>query len=161
MPACDMCGQEARLLKAKIEGTLLDVCPQCAKFGEIISRPQPSFSKKVNTPKQTPQIPKRKEIIQVIVEDYGHKIRNARERKGLTQEQFAGQLNEKESIIQKMESGQFKPSIKLARKLERMLHIQLVEEYSESGEIPIPTGKPKTDGFTLGDFVKDKRKNKQ
>lgn len=157
MPTCDMCGQETEPVKAKIEGTVLDVCPRCAKFGEVISRPAPIFSKRIPEPKKAATAPRRKEVVQVIVEDYGKKIREARESKGLTQEQFAGQLNEKESVIQKMESGQFKPSIKLARKLEKMLRITLVEEYRESGEIPIPTKKSKTEGFTLGDFVKDKR----
>lgn len=157
MPTCDMCGKEARLIKAKIEGTVLDVCPNCARFGEVIARPAPIFSKNILAPRQATPVRRRREIVQVIVENYGQKIKEARERKGLTQEQFAGRLNEKESIIQKMESEHFKPSIKLARKLERVLHVRLVEEYSESGEIPIPTAKSKTDGFTLGDFVKDKR----
>jgi len=157
MATCDMCGNEAHLLKAKIEGTVLDVCPNCARFGEVIARPAPIFSKNIPTPRQAAPVRRRREIVQVIVEDYGQKIRQARERKGLTQEQFAGQLNERESIIQKMESEHFKPSINLARKLERMLHVRLVEEYSESGEIPIPTKKSKTETFTLGDFVKDKR----
>lgn len=157
MPTCDMCGKESDLLKVKIEGTVLDVCEQCGRFGEVIERPAHPIKKPVvPKPRYAPE--RRKEIIQMVTEDYAQKIRQARERTGLTQEQFAGRLNEKESIIQKMESGQFTPSIKLARKLEKLLKIQLIEEYSEGGEVPIATEKTKDEGFTLGDFVKDRRK---
>ena len=156
MPTCDMCGQEAQLLKAKVEGTVLDVCERCARFGEVIAKPEPIFSKNIPEPMQPRAAPRRREIVQVIVEDYPQKIRQARERKGLTQEQFAGQLNERESVIQKLETGQMKPDIKLARKLENKLHISLVEEFRESGEVPLPTKKSEGEGFTLGDFVKEK-----
>lgn len=158
MTSCDMCGKTARLVKTKIEGTVLDVCEQCARFGEAVSKSKPIPPKNIFQARPAQPTPRRPEIMQMILQDYSKLIRQARERKGLTQEQFAGQLNEKESIIQKMENGQFKPSIKLARKLEKILHIQLVDQYDEKGEIPLQTKKSKSEGFTLGDFVKDKRK---
>ena len=158
MPTCDMCGKESDLMKAKIEGTVLDVCGQCRRFGEIIERPtRPVERPVVPKPRYAPV--RRRELIQMVTEDYANKIRQSREKTGLNQEQFAGRLNEKESVIQKMEAGQFTPSINLARKLERLLKIRLIEEYSEDGEIPIQTEKTKDESFTLGDFVKDKRKN--
>ncbi|MBN1544373.1 TIGR00270 family protein [Candidatus Woesearchaeota archaeon] len=158
MSTCDMCGKEAELVKARIEGTLLDVCDECARFGEIVER-------RAFRPKELPQRqaaapkPKRKEILQIIVTDYADKIKNAREKMGLTQEEFSKKLNERVSIMQKMEAGQFKPSIDLARKLERELHVHLVEQYDEAGEIPLSTPKTKGEGFTLGDFVKVRKKH--
>ncbi|MBW2996970.1 multiprotein bridging factor aMBF1 [Candidatus Woesearchaeota archaeon] len=158
MPTCDMCGKESDLMKAKIEGTVLEVCEQCRRFGEMIERPaQPVERPVVPKPRYAPA-PRRRELIQMVTEDYAKKIRQSREKTGLNQEQFAGRLNEKESVIQKMEAGQFTPSINLARKLERLLKIRLIEEYSEEGEVPIQTEKTKDESFTLGDFVKDKRK---
>jgi putative transcription factor len=151
-----MCGKEANLVKARIEGTVLELCEQCAKFGEIISKPE-IRSKEIPAPRPV-FVPKRKEIVQMITSDYAQKVRNAREKLGLTQEEFAKKLNEKWSIMQKIESGQFKPSIDLARKLERVLGIELIEQYEEGGEIPLPTPTKKGGEFTLGDFVKDKRK---
>lgn len=157
MPTCDMCGKESDLLKVKIEGTVLEVCERCGRFGEVMESPVRPVERPV-VPKPTYVPIRRREIIQMVTEDYARKIKQARERTGLTQEQFAGRLNEKESVIQKMESGQFTPSINLARKLERMLRIRLIEEYSEGGDVPIATEKTKDESFTLGDFVKDKRK---
>ncbi|MBW2972633.1 multiprotein bridging factor aMBF1 [Candidatus Woesearchaeota archaeon] len=158
MPTCDMCGKEAELAKARIEGTLLEVCGECARFGEIIEAPR---IRSKNIPASRPvSMPRRKEVIQMLIPDYAQKIKAAREKKGMTQEEFAKWLNEKVSIMQKAESGQFKPSIEMARKLERMLGIALVEQYGEGGEIPLSSVGKKDEGFTLGDFIKDKRKNK-
>ncbi|MFH1064271.1 MAG: multiprotein-bridging factor 1 family protein, partial [Candidatus Woesearchaeota archaeon] len=105
------------------------------------------------------QQPRRREVLQLVVDDYADKIRTVREKLGLTQEEFSKRLNERASAMQKIESGQFKPSIETARKLERLLRIQLVEQYDEKGDIPVSSGHAvKSEGFTMGDFIKDKRK---
>ena len=54
-------------------------------------------------------------------------IRNKRDELGLKQEDFAKMLNEKESIIHKLETGEFKPSLKLAKKLEKKFGLKLIE----------------------------------
>jgi putative transcription factor len=155
MPSCEMCGREAELFKAIVEGAPLEVCGGCARFGKIVSKPQLRNPEKKQF--QRAPMPKRKEVVELISQDYSEKIRNAREKLGLTQEEFSKKLNERESFMQKIESGQMKPSIDMARKLEKELHIILVENFEE-GEVPIETPKSKADGFTLGDFIKDKRK---
>jgi len=155
MPACEMCGREAELVKAVVEGAPLDVCGGCARFGKIVSRPQLRNPERKQA--QRAPMPRRKEAVELILPDYAEKVRNAREKLGLTQEEFSKKLNERESFMQKIESGQMKPSIEMARKLEKELHIIIVENFEE-GEVPIETPKSKTDGFTLGDFIKDKRK---
>ncbi|MEN2974065.1 MAG: helix-turn-helix domain-containing protein [Candidatus Caldarchaeales archaeon] len=79
------------------------------------------------------------------VEDFGRLIREARERMGLTQEEFAKQLNEKVTIIKKIEAGEFNPSIELSKKIERLLKIKIlvpsieedleqISKYVEKGE---------------------------
>ena len=159
MSTCDMCGKEGRLVKAKVESTVLDLCEQCVRFGEVITRPD-IISKNIPSPMQPRQRPKRKEVLLMVVPDYAEKIGQARKKMGLKQEEFAKRLNEKCSIMQKIESGQFKPSIDTARKFERQLKVPLVEQYDEKGEIPLGNAgqKKKDDGFMLGDFIKDKRK---
>lgn len=153
MTTCDMCGSKAdQLFKTKIEGTVLDVCKGCSRFGEVVQIPR--FRPR-NAPESRPQnIPKRKEVLQLIVTDYAEKIRKAREKLGLTQEEFAKRLNEKWSIMQKIEGSQFRPSISQARKLEEVLKISLIETHDEKGEVPIAAPKKGDEGFTLGDFIK-------
>lgn len=158
MSTCDMCGREASLVKARVEGTVLDICESCARFGEIISRP-PQSSSAMQKKQQIIQPIKRREVVQLISSDFASKIKNAREKLGLNQEEFAKRLNEKWSLLQKIESGQFKPSITLAGKLEKLLRIRIIEQFDEGGEVPFgDTNKKKSSEFTLGDFVKVRKK---
>jgi len=64
-------------------------------------------------------------------------------------------MNEKESLIQKIESGHYEPSILLAKKIGRFLKIKLLEEHEEKHE---KQSKSKTDSLTIGDFIKVKGK---
>lgn len=149
-----MCGANTKLWKTMIEGTQMNVCRDCSKFGKILSavRPEPVKSKS-ETRKPLPQGP---EIIQVISEDYAKKIRLAREQLNLTQKEFAQKINEKESIIHKLETSSFEPNMALARKLEKALKITLVEQHEESEQ---KTEKTESgEEFTLGDFIKIKKK---
>ncbi len=154
-----MCGNEKALVKASIEGAVLEVCERCARFGKVLARPQ---QREIREPaaqqRQAIARPQRKEVIELITADYAKKIKEARERLGLTQEEFSKKLNEKWSAMQKMESGQMKPSIEQARKLEKLLRIQLVEQYGEEGDIPLGDTRKKEESFTLGDFIKTKKK---
>ena len=91
--------------------------------------------------------------MQVVVSNYGSLIKNAREKMGLKQEELAKKLNEKESIIQKIETANFKPGMKLAKKLERFFGIKLIEEV-EVEKVKIK--KESSESFTLGHFIKKK-----
>ncbi len=99
--------------------------------------------------------PQRNEIVQSIVDDYAARIRAAREHLNLTQEAFAKKLSEKVSIIQKIEAGNFKPSIKTARKLEKTLKISLVDQVEDSN-IPFKQESSSSEGLTMADFIKKK-----
>ena len=92
--------------------------------------------------------------IEELATDYDDRIRNARERAGLTQDELARQLNEKASLIQKLERGDTLPSDDIQRKLERNLDIDLTESTStDETEWESDTS---ADGYTLGDVVKRK-----
>ena len=71
---------------------------------------------------------------------------------GLKQKEFAKFLAERESLIHKMESGTYTPSIELARKLERQLGISLVEQK----EVKTQKLEKKASKFTIGDIIKIK-----
>jgi len=91
-----------------------------------------------------------------LVEDFGELIRKARIRLGLTQQDLAAQLNEKITVIKKIEAGQLRPSIQLAKKLEKFLKIRLlvpVEE--ESIELGKLSSRRELKGVSLGDLLKE------
>jgi len=150
---CEMCGTENRLFKTDIEGTKLNVCRQCAKFGKVISE---AFVLADQRKKQkvAPVPQKSSELVQVVADDFSLKMKNARERLGLKQEELAKKMAERVSLIQKMEQGQFTPSIRLARKLENHLRIKLIEQHEEKHEKKF---KAKGAKLTIGDMLELKK----
>lgn len=152
MAVCEMCGASGSLLNVDVEGVELKVCPKCTKYGtvkKISSYPSPnkSFTKSTNK-EEGPTLK--------IVENYSSLIRSAREKKGMSQEDFAKFLNERESVVSKWEQGVMKPRIDIARKIGRILYVNLIEKESEKK--PFEQEKSKADGMTLGDFIKKPRR---
>jgi putative transcription factor len=151
---CEMCGKSVEsYFRVKTEGTILNVCGKCRGFGELIQAVTPAPEKKIE--KIAKPKPAEPEIIEDLVEGYAEKIKNKRERLGLKQEELAQKINEKESIIHKIESGHFTPPIELAKKLERFLGIKIIEEV-EDAKVNIAQ-KVSGEGFSLGDFIKVKK----
>lgn len=148
---CEICGKQEVLYKAIVEGSELLVCSGCGRFGKIISQAQieqKPFPKKHELPK------KNKESIDIIVQNYGELIKKAREKIGLSQEDFAKKINEKISVVHKLETSTFEPSIEFARKLEKFLKVKLVLEYEETGKVNNAKG---NDTVKIGDVVKIKK----
>ncbi|MBW3019638.1 multiprotein-bridging factor 1 family protein [Candidatus Woesearchaeota archaeon] len=141
---CDLCGKDTQLCRAIVEGTELNVCASCAKMGKLMSRPQSRFAKRTMPATET---------IEILISGFGKKIRDARERKGLTQKEFAAMLNEKESIIQKIENETFKPTIEKAKRFEKILGIKLIGEEEAT---PVKMAKDKSGPLTIGDLIKVK-----
>ncbi len=151
---CDLCGAKTEnLFRAIVEGTELNVCKDCAKYGKVIEKKpiKPVVEKKEYVKKP---IESEKEVIQVIVPDFAQRIKKKRESLGLKQKEFAKKISEKESLIHNIETESFKPSIILARKLEKFLKIKLVEEYEEEHK---KSSETKPDEFTIGDLIKIKK----
>ncbi|MEN3048474.1 MAG: helix-turn-helix domain-containing protein [Candidatus Caldarchaeales archaeon] len=66
-----------------------------------------------------------------LVEDYGEVVRRAREAKFLTREQLAELVGEKASTIRRIENGELRPSMEMARKLEKVLKVKLLVESTD------------------------------
>jgi len=145
---CELCGKKSELFRAKIEGTIVDVCEKCSKFGEIIERVIKEEENKIVKQRT------KEEIIEEIRKGYGAIIKNAREKLGLTQEELARKINEKESLIHKLENELVEPSLKLAEKLERFLKIKLIEIYSDENKYI----KNNDEKLTIGDLLNVKPK---
>jgi putative transcription factor len=146
---CEMCGAETSLINVIVEGVELNVCKKCASFGKVLRKPSKASVKlEVKKPIAKPQ----KEIVEMIVENYSEIIKEKREKMGLKQKELAKFLAERESLIHKMESGSHKPSIELAKKLEKQLSINLVDEK----EIESQNLKTEKKTYTIGDMLKNK-----
>jgi uncharacterized protein (TIGR00270 family) len=118
---CEVCGERAAEVKAKIESSILKVCSRCATLGNVIAKipfQEDAQAKKVQLLEPT-------EITETIVEDYAKRIRTARESANLTQKEFALKLNVSLAVLKAAESGK-RLDLQTAKKIEKVLGIKLV-----------------------------------
>jgi putative transcription factor len=154
MTLCDMCGAETKLVVALVEGTELNVCDNCSKFGKVLR----VFKEPVSVEsghKRSPDLEEDEgeEIIEKIVDGYGKLMREGREKLNLNQEEFAKKINEKASLIHGIESEHHEPSMKVAEKIEKFLHVKLViKEVLEKKKFVSSDSK----SVTIGDLIKFK-----
>jgi putative transcription factor len=177
MPQCEMCGSEqSSLTTVKVEGAELQLCDDCKEFGtEVRTESSSSGSTKYSTSSSggssgsggSPgsgaggsggggSSRRRRDMfddMDEIVADYDQRIRKARESRGLSQEDLAKELNEKASLIRKLERGDMLPSDDVQSKLETELEISLIE--GEDADDTEWSGDSSTT-TTLGDVVKRK-----
>jgi len=115
------------------------VCNNCAKLGKPLG---PAFVQAAPvqnrvSPAHYGMRPMPQRTIQPIeVEfdvdpEYNLKIRQAREKLGLSQEQLGALLNEKPSVIRMVETKKLKPDLTLTRKFMHQLKINLLVSLSE------------------------------
>ena len=159
---CELCGKNVhRTREMSVEGTMLMVCNDCSKFGV---EPGASAKKKKGQPIPA-TIRERLEARQKrmterdiyagdvldLAADYSGLIRNARKKRGMSQEDLGRAVAEKVSVIKKIENGQMRPNEGLVKKLERALGIDLMEK---AGDIPVEHKTTKAKALTLGDLIK-------
>jgi len=89
-----------------------------------------------------------------LAQDYDERIRSARESQGLSQSDLARQLNEKASLIRKLERGDTLPSDDVQRTLERALDVDL-SAGGTAGDTEWESDSS-TGEYTLGDVVERK-----
>ncbi len=178
MVQCEMCGTETGSpTTIKVEGAELEVCDDCTEFGTAVTtQDTSSTSTKYSTSSSGTSSgsdssgggggssggssggSRRRDMfdeMDEVARDYDQRIREAREARDLSQEELADQLNEKASLIRKLEHGDVLPSDEVQRKLERGLDISLSAGGSggEDAEWEGGSGPGET---TLGDVVKRK-----
>ncbi|MEM2999387.1 MAG: multiprotein bridging factor aMBF1 [Candidatus Bathyarchaeia archaeon] len=164
---CEVCGRKIHgaPIHAVIEGAKLMVCVECSKHGKIISEEKAELiqqqPKKLSAPAPFPH--KKKpvqvavEITQEVVDDYHVKIRQAREKLGLTHEELGKRINEKASVLSKIETGKMAPGNVLALKLEHALKIKLlvpVKDEAAPTMLRLPSRET-----TLGDLIELNKKS--
>ncbi len=85
-----------------------------------------------------------------VVPDFAERIHLARESRGWTQQFLAYKLNERESFVKNLESGRMTPPIELAKKLETLLKVRLLEHPAKE---EVEAKSEQTGELTLGDVV--------
>lgn len=158
---CELCGNEVpRTRNVAIEGTVLSVCPTCARFGDEVMAPvvrrtsmPPVIAQRLEarTKRQTPRdVYAQAAGEEELVEDYPARIRRAREARGWKQADLGAKINERASVIAKLEAGGITPGDALVRKLERELGIRLREKVQ-----PVAVKRQAAGAtLTLGDLVR-------
>ncbi|MEW6063443.1 MAG: multiprotein bridging factor aMBF1 [Nanoarchaeota archaeon] len=151
MAECELCGKETILYDAIVEGSLVKVCSECARYGKVV----------VVEPKRVEEVERirvrlpEENVEEYVVEDYAKRIKEARENLKLTQEELAKKIHEKESVIHKLEAGTLTPNLELAKKLEIVLKIKLIEGYKgdySRGKLDF-----KNTALTIGDLLELKK----
>jgi len=152
---CEVCGRElkGRGYKVLIEGSEVTVCKSCKSLGsekpvEKIS--QKGVKKIIFRRKRTRPI----EFEEELLENYNLIIKREREKRGWSQEVLAKKIQEKESLIRKIENAEITPEPSVIDKLERLFNLKLREKVTE---VKFDFGR-KSLTPTLGDIVEIKRK---
>lgn len=157
---CELCGKNVTFCKkVTIEGVQLDCCTECAKFGmeskkavEKEPAPKPIITQRLETREKRG---KPKDVLtgvekEELVEDFGKLIRDARSKRGLSQKDLAMKINEKLTVLGKIEVGQMRPDDRMVGKLEKELGIKLREKVVET-QVAKGMG---TSALTLADLIK-------
>lgn len=155
---CEICGKEIKkATRIIIDSTILNVCDDCKKLGKPLEKA---------TAEELPFLPP--EIIQqrlrtvnknsrdeldspeILVEDFGVRIKKAREAKKMNIDDLAKKLLEKKTLLSKIERQESKPDDKLIKKIEKELNIKLKEKVDYVKSV----GAKKEGNMTLGDYIK-------
>lgn len=157
---CDICGRDilGNPLNVQVEGAKLTVCSDCADLGEpyveersgrpLLRARRPSGPVRKLRQERLP-----KEVEEYdLAEDCSARVAKARRKMGMSQEELAKKVNEKLSVIQKIESGKMVPDMRLLHLLEHVLRVKLLVPKAE-----VPLTEPLQAGSaarTLGDVAR-------
>lgn len=158
---CEICGKNTSTRRVVIDGVEMSVCASCSKFGKDSAPGQIAGASARARIQQIMAKPTRSQdiysrITDELVSDYGQRIREARIAKRMEIKDVGKAINEKHTVLLKVEEGSMRPSDELVKKLEKLLEIKL-----KTTETPIAPQRTfsASGGMTLGDFIKIKKKD--
>jgi len=170
MPECEICGFTGEVRKFVIEGATVLACRRCQSFGKAIDKPKTNDQLRPKSDRRSltnqnlqiagrrPTRPRRQE--KMLIDNFGEAITQARTKMGLSRRKLGMQINEKESLLVRIEHQKLTPSDPVVEKIERALGIELytqsIEETSGAEFMSL-----KSDATTLGLVAKIKRKQKK
>jgi len=144
------------------------VCNECSKLGSVYweAKTEPRMKKVSRRLPQPVLAPRRQPSITVeesveLIDDYGSKVRRAREKLGMSHEDLGKKIGEKVSVLRKIESKKMTPDALLIEKLQHALKIKLLVPVSEP-KVPskvLASTRPSTP--TLGDIAQVKKEKEK
>jgi len=166
---CEVCGRRiiGAPYRAVIEGAKMLVCNDCSKLGSVYweAKTEPRL-RKIAKRLPAPVLPPRKQPpISVaenleLVDGFGAKVRQAREKMSLSHEDLGKKISEKVSVLRKIESGKMTPDNLLVEKLQHALRIKLLVTVTEP-KVPLEALASRPTSPTLGDIVLKKEKKEE
>lgn len=177
---CEVCGGTfiGKPVIVDLDGYKARVCPKCARKllgrkkrkevevkiretkGEAPLRKEPPRK----PPKGVPITTRRRKMEEIdYIEGYGARIREARESLGLTIDQVAAALNIKASLLRNIEAEKVVPPYEVARSIEKLLEIEIIQRNPERSTSALPENAPSSaiTSITLGEIVDVKRKKRR
>lgn len=125
---CEICGKRiSKLKQSVVDGNTLFVCGECASFGK--EKPVEkeheagALMQRIAVPRHLAE--QEFDLGLEIVPDFGKRVTQARQAKGLTTKELAMKIFEKESLLHRIENQGIKPSDAIIGKLEKQLGIKL------------------------------------
>lgn len=153
MAICEICGtEEDTLITIRIDGAKLEACSNCNTMGEVVGDVEPSEDEEdtenstepdddyqsqsytsqqyqmASEAEQGSEMSSFEDDVEELVYNYDERIRKSREQMGKSREDVAANINEKTSLIERLERGKSLPSEKVRRKLENELDIELTSK---------------------------------
>jgi len=168
---CEVCGHKihSKPNRVIIEKAKLEVCDECSKLGTGFweESKQKNMAPAIRAPpallrtqlKKTPQPPV--ETASELVEDFNVKIRQAREKLGLSHDDLGKRINEKVSLLRKIETGKMTPDNRLATILEHTLKIKLIAPAKEEKVPQTSKAAAMKRELTLGDLIRLEKKDRE
>lgn len=170
---CEMCGREVDVKVAKrilFEGSQIIVCPEC--YSRLSKRSIVRESAKRSTRALVSATSTKVKVVgsgrntslsqfekYEVVENYYQVIKSAREKLGWSQEVLASKIGESVNIIKRIESGKLKPNLELAKRLERVLKVKLLEPVVV--EVSKYTQRSSSEDLTVGNLITMQKHNEK
>ena len=169
MPRCELCGSKAdSLTTVKVSSAEMDVCSSCTDHGTVIEEEEAETdsstkydtestgsednSSETSSSQTTPSYHDSTEEFTSLPPDYGDRIQDARESEGLSRGDLASELQEKESLIRRIENNEKQPTKELQSKLEKALQMELNSDESNAEF----ESEGSANNLTIGDMVEQK-----
>jgi len=126
LPRCELCGKETNVLyRTIIEGYEYLVCKECSKLGRTISKYVAEKPREKTLYERYASMRRDEMEEDLLVEDFGERIRKAREQLGMTREELAKKVGIKVNLLAKIENSEIIPEDRVRKRIEKVLKIKL------------------------------------